>query len=74
MNKTYSDFASSDMLNTSEMFALKAGSSCETYGCDFNVCNTNRAGAEKLCSTAYCRTGVGPEKPVAQKCDLFTSL
>lgn len=63
MNKKYSELSGQRVLKTDELTNLKAGFTCYTYGCESNVCNTNRAGAKDLCSTAYCVSGVGPVKP-----------
>lgn len=63
MNKNYSELSGQRVVKTDELTNLKAGfTSCNNYGCDSNVCNTNRAGAKDLCSTAYCISGVGPVK------------
>lgn len=60
MNKKYSELSGQRVLKTEELIDLKAGFTCYTYGCESNVCTTNRAGAKELCSTAYCISGVGP--------------
>lgn len=72
---TYLDLSNKDTLNPQEMFEVKGGYECYSYGCESNVCNTNRAGAESSCSTAYCRSGMGPVKFERKKdCILFTEL
>lgn len=63
MDKLFSDFAGDNLLDQSEMFTLGSGFTCDAYGCQSNVCTTDRSGAAGLCTTAYCVSGVGPKKP-----------
>lgn len=62
MKKNYSELTGGKVLDEHELFDLKGGY-CYAYGCDSNVCNTDRSGAAGLCTDAYCRKGVGPARP-----------
>lgn len=75
MKKTYSELTGGKVLDEQELFDLKGGY-CYAYGCDSNVCNTNRAGAKDLCTDAYCRSGVEPARPSTSTghCTVFESL
>ena len=59
----YFELSNKEALNPAEMFEVKGGYACYSYGCDSNVCAIDRSGAKDLCDTAYCRSGVGPVRP-----------
>lgn len=62
MKKNYYELTGENKLNSKEMFSLKGGYQL-AYGCESNVCHTNRSGAAGICQDAYCRSGVGPANP-----------
>lgn len=72
----YTELSNQEELNQEAMFEVKGGYVCSAYGCDSNVCAIDRSGAKDLCSTAYCRSGVGPKSTQTtiqkQQCKLFT--
>ncbi len=73
MKKNYYELTGENKLDNKEMFSLKGGYEL-AYGCESNVCNTDRAGAKELCQDAYCRSGVGPvrpSQPTENDCILF---
>ncbi|MCI6671787.1 MAG: hypothetical protein SOX84_00720 [Prevotella sp.] len=76
----YSALSGNAVLKQAELLTLKGGY-IQEYGCESNVCSTDRSGAKDLCSDAYCKSGVGPKNPgkgtgtvKRDKCLLFTSL
>lgn len=76
----YSALSGNAVLKQDELLTLKGGY-IQEYGCESNVCSTDRSGAKDLCSDAYCKSGVGPQNPgkgtgtiKRDKCLLFTSL
>lgn len=76
----YSALSGNAVLKQAELLTLKGGY-IQEYGCESNVCSTDRSGAKDLCSGAYCKSGVGPKNPgkgtgtvKRDKCLLFTSL
>lgn len=73
--KNYANLSGNAVVKETEMLTLKGGYTLD-YGCESNVCAIDRSGAKDLCSDAYCRSGVGPSRPIEtiDKCKLFTSL
>ncbi|WP_449304357.1 hypothetical protein [Prevotella pallens] len=70
----YSDLSENAILKQSELLNLKGGYE-EKYGCNSNVCSIDRSGAKDLCTDAYCRSSVGPVRPIRKDiCTLFTHL
>lgn len=73
--KSFSELSGNAVLQQKEMLTLKGGY-LQAYGCDSNVCKTDRSGAKGLCTDAYCKSGVGPAHPSTSidKCIMFTNL
>lgn len=67
----YYELTKGKVLDKEELFCLKGGSG-RSYGCQTNVCTTNRAGAKPACTDAYCRNGMGPVN--SGNCKTFKSL
>lgn len=62
--KKYVELSDKEVLNSEEMFEVKGGYVCYSYGCNNNVCTTNIKEAEPLCTTAYCRSKATSDEPV----------
>lgn len=74
----YSDLSNGSVLKEDELLSLEGGY-LEAYGCESNVCLSDRSGAKGLCTDAYCKSGVGPAHPsttsgTKESCTLFSWL
>lgn len=73
----YSALSGNAVVKQAELLTLKGGY-IQEYGCESNVCSTDRSGAKELCSDAYCKSGVGPKHPSRtlqeNSCKIWTKL